>query len=93
MLKGTAASLLSRVRLRATQRRCFSSKGSARAETETASKLKPFQAPPTYKEQVSSGVPLGKRRFYGNEREFAWQISFGKLMFFCEARNVRLFPV
>lgn len=43
--------------------------------------LKPFQPPPTYKEQVASGVPFGKRILHGKEHQTAWQMSIGLSMF------------
>mmetsp|Transcript_20071 Transcript_20071/g.24808 ORF Transcript_20071/g.24808 Transcript_20071/m.24808 type:complete len:169 (-) Transcript_20071:111-617(-) len=42
---------------------------------------KPYVRPPTYKEQVQQGVPLGKRKFYGRESHTAMQAALGISLF------------
>jgi len=44
-------------------------------------KLKAYQPPPSYKEQVKMGVPLGKRKHYGRAGQTYTQVSFGLSIF------------
>ena len=40
-----------------------------------------FQRPPTYKEQIDQGVPFGKRKVYGKERQSVLQVVAGMTIF------------
>lgn len=60
-------------------RRLFST-GKVNTSSRTSTSTN-FQRPPTYKDQIEKGIPFGKRKVYGNERQVVLQTVVGITIF------------